>query len=93
MTQKDLQTDIPSTGDQVDLHRDLAVDHATRAVTALTELENTAIQDRRGTLLNQQIGVHVKLAGVHADLALAVAQSSSRVSYDDVRTFSGRTIA
>jgi hypothetical protein len=68
-------TDIPTTGDLVDHHRDMSVRHARMATRYLEQLENAGPASRRDNLLNQQIGVHLKLADVHARLALATANS------------------
>ncbi len=68
-------SDLPTTGDTVDYHRGLAQGYATRADACLKRLETMPEADRRGALINQQIGVNLKLADVHARLALAVARS------------------
>lgn len=66
-------TDIPTAGDKVDAHRDIALLHTRRAQQALHDLQHA---DLRDPVLNQVIGVNLKLADVHARLALAVARST-----------------
>jgi hypothetical protein len=68
-------TAIPSAGDLVDHHRDMSVRHGRMATKYLEQLENAGAASRRDNLLNQQIGVHLKLADIHARLALATANS------------------
>ena len=70
------QTDLPTTGDLVDHHRDMSVRHARCAQDYLGQLETAGPASRRDNLLNQQIGVHLKLSDVHARLALATANST-----------------
>ncbi len=74
MTAIDTHTDIPTAGDKVDYHRDEAMHHAER-VERLAEKIGTAATPERG--LNQLIGLHLKLADIHARLAVAVAQSAT----------------
>jgi hypothetical protein len=67
----------PSVGDLVDLHAGLAAGHAARAVNALKALEETG-PDASRSVLNQRIGVNLKVAGIHATLALAIAKSGGK---------------
>jgi hypothetical protein len=56
----------------VDYHRDVAMVHADEVMRLSRRVTGSGNADRG---LNQLIGLHLKLADVHARLAVAVSQS------------------
>lgn len=77
MTETNYNDEILTAADKVDYHREEAMAHADKVEGYLEALYVTPRADRRDTLLNQQIGVHLKLADVHARLAVAVSSRNS----------------
>ncbi len=69
-------TDTP-VADKVETHRDLSMLHARTAQNALHDLQQLDSGGNRHSVLNQVIGVNLKLADVHARLAVAVSQSAT----------------
>lgn len=72
--------EIETSGDMIDGHRAEAMALAERAEALAHAIEQVPVNSELYRRLNQRLGVALKLATVHAHLALAVAGPSVYVS-------------
>lgn len=80
MTSINDTTEIPSWGDRVDSHRDQAMDLAERSENLAQALKAVPLNSEQYRRIDKQLGVSLKLASIHAHLALAIAGPSVYVS-------------
>ena len=73
-------TDLPTTGDMIDSHREQAMALAERSENLAKALEVVPLNSEQYRRIDKQLGVSLKIASIHAHLALAVAGPSVYVS-------------
>lgn len=68
--------DIPTTGDLIDEHRAEALEWADRIENMARSIELAPLNSQAYRRINQRLSIAMKLASVHANLAVALSRST-----------------